>query len=50
MRVKVEDMAKLERIGRMMVRWTCGAHLKSRMASATLSYQLGFKHVTEVVR
>jgi len=34
--MKVEDMARLERTERMMVRWMCGVHLKSRTASAEI--------------
>jgi len=29
--MKVEDMARLERMERMMVRWMCGVHLKSNI-------------------
>jgi len=39
--MKVEDMARLERMEQMMVRWMCGVHLKSRMATAELNSQLG---------
>jgi len=46
----VEDMARLEKTERMMVRWMCGIHLKSRMASAELNSQLGIKCIIDVVR
>jgi len=47
--IKVEDMARLERTERMMVRWICGVHLKSRTASAKLNSRLGLECITDVV-
>jgi len=47
---KVEDMQRLERAERMMMRWMCGASLKERVRSAELLHRLGIKGVTDVVR
>jgi len=44
------DIARLERTERMMVRWMCGAHLKSRKPNAELNGQLGIECLTNVVR
>ena len=38
---KVEDMLRLERAERMMVRWTCGVSLKDRLRSEVLQQRLG---------
>jgi len=40
--MKVEDMARLERMERIMVRWICGVHMKSRTASADSTVGLAF--------
>jgi len=40
-------MARLESTERMMVRWMCGVHLKSRKASAELNSRLGIECITE---
>jgi len=48
--VKVENMARLGRMERLMVRWMCGVHLKSRKASAELNSRLGIECITDVVR
>ena len=38
--MKAEDMQRLERTERMMVRWMCGASLKSRISSNDLNKSL----------
>ena len=48
--VKVEDMQRLERTERMMMRWMCGVRLKDRVASERLREQLGVDSVFDVVR
>ena len=48
--MRVEDMRRLERTERMMVRWMCGVTLKDRKRSEDLLEQLGIKSVAEVVR
>ena len=48
--VKAEDMQRLERTERMMVRWMCGVSLKHRLSSQELNRRLGVLAVTEVVR
>ena len=48
--VKAEDMQRLERTERMMVRWMCGVSLKHRLSSQELNRRLGVEAVTEVVR
>ena len=47
---KVEDMQRLERTERMMMRWMCGVRLKDRVASERLREQLGVDSVFDVVR
>ena len=37
--MKVEDVQRLERTERMMVRWMCGARLKNRISSEELNGQ-----------
>jgi hypothetical protein len=48
--VKTEDMQRLERTERMMVRWMCGASLKDRISSDDLNRRLGVEGVADVVR
>ena len=48
--MKAEDMQRLERTERMMVRWMCGASLKSRISSNDLNKRLNVEAVTDVVR
>ena len=48
--MKVDDLDRLERMERMMVRWMCGVSLKDRRSSADLYKSLGIENVTEVVR
>ena len=48
--MRVEDMRRLERTERMMVRWMRGVTLKDRKHSEDLLEQLGIKSVAEVVR
>jgi len=48
--VKVEDMQRLERTERMMIRWMCGASLKGGISSEDLSRRLGVERVADVVR
>src|SRR6266496_4077463 len=48
--VRVEDVSKLERAERMMVRWMCGVILRDRIASVELYSQLGLEEVSVVLR
>jgi len=48
--MKVEDMQRLERTERLIVRWTCGVSLKNRMSSEDLNRRLGVVGVAEIVR
>ena len=48
--VKVEDMQRLERTERSMVRWMCGVSLKNRKFSDELYGHLDIERVAEVVR
>src|SRR5271163_4442190 len=48
--MKVEDMQRLERTEKMMVRWMCGVTLKDRCRSEELRGRLGTETVTDVVR
>jgi len=48
--IKVNDITRLERTERIMVRWIYGVHLKIRMASAELNSRLGIECITGVVR
>jgi hypothetical protein len=48
--VKVDDMQRLERTERMMVRWMCGVSLKDRVSSAELDRRLGVQGIVNVVR
>lgn len=48
--MKVEDLHRLERTERMMVRWMCGVTLKDRKGSEDLLGRLGIESIAEVVR
>jgi hypothetical protein len=48
--VRVEDMQRLERTERMMVRWMCGVSLKNKVPSVELNRRLDIESVTDVVR
>ncbi len=48
--VRVEDVSKLERAERMMVRWMCGVTLRDRIASVELYSRLGLEEVGVVLR
>lgn len=48
--MKIEDMHRLERAERMMVRWMCGVTLGDRIASDELNERLGVERVMDVVR
>jgi len=48
--MKVEDMQRLERAERMMVRWMCGVTLKDRISSEELLSRVGVEPVDDVVR
>ena len=48
--MKVDDLDRLERTERMMVRWMCGVSLKDRRSSVDLYKSLGIENVAEVVR
>jgi len=43
--VIVEDVSKLERAERMMVRWMCEITLRNRIASVDLYSRLGLEEV-----
>jgi hypothetical protein len=48
--MKVDDMQRLERTERLMVRWMCSVSLKDRIQSKELNRYLGVSSVTDVVR
>ena len=48
--MRVEDMHRLERTERMMIRWMCGVTLKERKCSEELLDRLGIESIAEVVR
>ena len=48
--MKVEDMQRLERTERMMVRWMCGVTLKNRISNKDLNRRLGVEGIADVVR
>ena len=48
--MKVEDVQRLERTERMMVRWMCGVRLRNRISSEELNGRLGIVKIMEVVR
>ena len=48
--MKVEDMQRLERAEKMMIRWMCGVTLKDRKGSDELRQRLGIKSVCDRVR
>ena len=48
--VRVEDMRRLERAERMMVRWMCGVTVKARKHSEELLERLGIESIADVVR
>ena len=48
--MKAEDMQRLERMERMMVRWMCGVSLKSRTSNYNLNKRLDVEADTDVVR
>ena len=48
--VRSEDVQRMERAERMMVRWMCGVSLKNRISSAELYGRLGVEEVAVVMR
>ena len=48
--IKVEDMQRLERTERMMIRWMCGVRLSDKKASAELLSRLDIESDSVVVR
>jgi len=48
--MKVDDMQRLERTERMMVRWMCGVTLNNKILSQQLLDRLGVVCVAERVR
>ena len=48
--MKAEDMKRLERAERMMVRWMCGVSLRDRRSSVELNERLGIEGIVKVVR
>src|SRR5664279_3103439 len=48
--IKVEDMQRLKRTEKMMVRWMCGVTLKNKISSVELYSRLDVEAVADVVR
>ena len=48
--MKAEDMQRLERTERMIIRWMCGVRLSDKKASAELLCRLDIESVSVVVR
>ena len=48
--MRVEELRRLERTERMMIRWMCGVTLKDRCKSEELRKRLDIEDVTDVVR
>ena len=48
--MKVDDMQRLERTEKMMIRWMCGVTLRNRVASEELRERLGIASVSDMVR
>mgnify|MGYP006376082139 FL=1 len=48
--IKVEDMQRLERTEKMMVRWMCGVTLKNKISSGELYSRLNVEAVSDIVR
>jgi len=48
--MRIEDMQRLQRAERMMVRWICGVTLKDRIASEELLAHVGVESVSLLVR
>ena len=48
--MKAEDMQRLERTERMMIRWMCGVRLSDKKTSAELLSRLDIESVSVVVR
>jgi len=48
--MKVEDMQRLERAEKMMIRWMCGVTLKDGNSSEVLRDKLGIVGVSDIVR
>ena len=48
--MRVEDIQRLQRAERMMVRWMCGFSLKNRLVSEELLSRVNVRSVFEVVR
>jgi len=48
--MKLENMQRLERTEKMMIRWMCGVTLKDRNSSVELRKELGIVGVSDIVR
>ncbi len=48
--IKVEDMQRLVRTEKMMIRWMCGVTLKNRISSAELYSRFDVEVVSDVMR
>ena len=48
--MQVEDMQRLERMEKMMIRWMCGVRLKDRKGGEKLRQRLGIINVCDRVR
>ena len=48
--MRVEDMRRLERAVKMMIRWMCGVTLRNRKSSEEIRNRLGIVSVSDLVR
>ena len=48
--VKEEDMMRLERADRAMIRWICGVSFRDRVSSSELRSRLGLRSIDELMR
>jgi len=48
--VKEEDMMRLERADRAMIRWICGISFKDRIPSSELRNRLGLRSIDDLMR
>jgi hypothetical protein len=47
--LKVEDMQRLQRTERVMIRWMCSVSLKNRISSVELNGRLGIEEISVIV-
>ena len=48
--MKMEDVHRLERAERAIIRWMCGVTLKNRTRSDELLERLGVESITDMIR